>query len=82
MSRFLQYYIWCCPVSGGALAEGFQARMFEFQNFERRFEVRSSYVSQVGLRFDWVTDLNSQINLKVSASCAIVLFARPLYLSL
>ena len=27
--------------SGGALAEGFQARMFEFQNFERRFEVRS-----------------------------------------
>lgn len=35
---------WCalilfyCTV-GGALAEGFQARMFEFQNFERRFEV-------------------------------------------
>ena len=27
---------------GGALAEGFQARMFEFQNFERRFEVRSA----------------------------------------
>lgn len=27
-------------LSGGALAEGFQARMFEFQNFERRFEVR------------------------------------------
>ncbi|XP_037539974.1 mitofusin-2 [Nematolebias whitei] len=26
------------PESGGALAEGFQARMFEFQNFERRFE--------------------------------------------
>ncbi|MBN3273069.1 MFN2 protein, partial [Polyodon spathula] len=27
------------PEAGGALAEGFQARMFEFQNFERRFEV-------------------------------------------
>ncbi|GCC32717.1 hypothetical protein chiPu_0011181 [Chiloscyllium punctatum] len=26
------------PEGGGALAEGFQARMFEFQNFERRFE--------------------------------------------
>uniref|UniRef100_A0A8C6UHX4 Mitofusin 2 n=1 Tax=Neogobius melanostomus TaxID=47308 RepID=A0A8C6UHX4_9GOBI len=26
------------PETGGALAEGFQARMFEFQNFERRFE--------------------------------------------
>ncbi|MGH0187627.1 UNVERIFIED_CONTAM: hypothetical protein FKN15_026068 [Acipenser sinensis] len=26
------------PEAGGALAEGFQARMFEFQNFERRFE--------------------------------------------
>lgn len=25
--------------SGGALADGFQVRMFEFQNFERRFEV-------------------------------------------
>lgn len=34
---------WFCysPPSGGALAEGFQARMFEFQNFERRFEVRA-----------------------------------------
>lgn len=31
------------PLSGGALAEGFQARMFEFQNFERRFEVSSEY---------------------------------------
>lgn len=31
----------CCLLSGGALAEGFQARMFEFQNFERRFEVRA-----------------------------------------
>lgn len=30
-----------CPLSGGALAEGFQARMFEFQNFERRFEVKT-----------------------------------------
>ena len=29
--------------SGGALAEGFQARMFEFQNFERRFEVSSFF---------------------------------------
>lgn len=29
----------CVLPSGGALAEGFQARMFEFQNFERRFEV-------------------------------------------
>ncbi|XP_077105749.1 mitofusin-2 [Ranitomeya variabilis] len=26
------------PEGGGALAEGFQGRMFEFQNFERRFE--------------------------------------------
>uniref|UniRef100_A0A2K5QQD1 Mitofusin 2 n=1 Tax=Cebus imitator TaxID=2715852 RepID=A0A2K5QQD1_CEBIM len=26
------------PEAGGALAEGFQVRMFEFQNFERRFE--------------------------------------------
>ncbi|XP_029434686.1 mitofusin-2 isoform X2 [Rhinatrema bivittatum] len=26
------------PEGGGALAEGFQIRMFEFQNFERRFE--------------------------------------------
>nr|XP_003230434.2 PREDICTED: mitofusin-2 [Anolis carolinensis] len=26
------------PEAGGALAEGFQGRMFEFQNFERRFE--------------------------------------------
>uniref|UniRef100_A0A8C4R4W2 Mitofusin 1b n=1 Tax=Eptatretus burgeri TaxID=7764 RepID=A0A8C4R4W2_EPTBU len=26
------------PEAGGALAEGFQARLFEFQNFERRFE--------------------------------------------
>ncbi|XP_069803496.1 mitofusin-2 [Dendropsophus ebraccatus] len=26
------------PEGGGALAEGFQVRMFEFQNFERRFE--------------------------------------------
>ncbi|XP_043918975.1 mitofusin-2 [Protopterus annectens] len=26
------------PEAGDALAEGFQARMFEFQNFERRFE--------------------------------------------
>lgn len=31
--------------SGGALAEGFQARMFEFQNFERRFEVRAPDVA-------------------------------------
>lgn len=29
----------CSVLAGGALAEGFQARMFEFQNFERRFEV-------------------------------------------
>ncbi|KAF3859855.1 hypothetical protein F7725_000110 [Dissostichus mawsoni] len=28
------------PEAGGALAEGFQARMFEFQNFERRFETK------------------------------------------
>lgn len=34
-----------CPPPGGALAEGFQARMFEFQNFERRFEVSSKYES-------------------------------------
>lgn len=27
------------PSLGGALAEGFQVRMLEFQNFERRFEV-------------------------------------------
>uniref|UniRef100_A0A8B9IBS4 Mitofusin 2 n=1 Tax=Anser brachyrhynchus TaxID=132585 RepID=A0A8B9IBS4_9AVES len=26
------------PEGGGALADGFQVRMFEFQNFERRFE--------------------------------------------
>ncbi|KAL1764395.1 mitofusin-2 [Sigmodon hispidus] len=26
------------PEGGGSLAEGFQVRMFEFQNFERRFE--------------------------------------------
>lgn len=37
----------CYPVSGGALAEGFQARMFEFQNFERRFEVKISHVQQL-----------------------------------
>ncbi|XP_026577001.1 mitofusin-2 [Pseudonaja textilis] len=30
------------PEGGGALAEGFQVRMFEFQNFERRFEARIS----------------------------------------
>lgn len=34
------FYILNCT-AGGALAEGFQARMFEFQNFERRFEVGS-----------------------------------------
>uniref|UniRef100_A0A672L8L7 Mitofusin-2-like n=1 Tax=Sinocyclocheilus grahami TaxID=75366 RepID=A0A672L8L7_SINGR len=39
------------PEAGGALAEGFQARMFEFQNFERRFEV-----SVVG--FETVIGLN------------------------
>lgn len=33
--------------SGGALAEGFQARMFEFQNFERRFEVRAPDIADV-----------------------------------
>ncbi len=38
--RLTEYLFFCDPVSGGALAEGFQARMFEFQNFERRFEVR------------------------------------------
>uniref|UniRef100_A0A670Z088 Mitofusin 2 n=1 Tax=Pseudonaja textilis TaxID=8673 RepID=A0A670Z088_PSETE len=30
------------PEGGGALAEGFQVRMFEFQNFERRFEASTS----------------------------------------
>lgn len=29
------------PSSGGALAEGFQERLREFQSFERRFEVRA-----------------------------------------
>uniref|UniRef100_A0A670YZX5 Mitofusin 2 n=1 Tax=Pseudonaja textilis TaxID=8673 RepID=A0A670YZX5_PSETE len=31
------------PEGGGALAEGFQVRMFEFQNFERRFEASTSF---------------------------------------
>lgn len=44
--KFLLYIE--CPLSGGALAEGFQARMFEFQNFERRFEVRSSCAGSCG----------------------------------
>uniref|UniRef100_A0A670YZY0 Mitofusin 2 n=1 Tax=Pseudonaja textilis TaxID=8673 RepID=A0A670YZY0_PSETE len=34
------------PEGGGALAEGFQVRMFEFQNFERRFEAMFHCSSQ------------------------------------
>lgn len=38
-----EHHLSCRLLSGGALAEGFQARMFEFQNFERRFEVRKCH---------------------------------------
>lgn len=36
---------WFCALllSGGALADGFQVRMLEFQSFERRFEVSIAY---------------------------------------
>ena len=38
-----ELFLYCerdfCHPTGGALAEGFQERLKEFQNFERRFEV-------------------------------------------
>ncbi|XP_035697180.1 mitofusin-2-like isoform X3 [Branchiostoma floridae] len=39
------------PEEGGALAEGFQARLFEFENFERKFEETISH-SAVMTKFD------------------------------
>uniref|UniRef100_A0AAY4CRQ0 Dynamin-type G domain-containing protein n=1 Tax=Denticeps clupeoides TaxID=299321 RepID=A0AAY4CRQ0_9TELE len=49
------------PESGGALAEGFQARMFEFQNFERRFEECISQ-SAVKTKFEQHTVRAKQIS--------------------
>ncbi|CAG6021995.1 unnamed protein product [Menidia menidia] len=46
---------------GGALAEGFQARMFEFQNFERRFEECISQ-SAVKTKFEQHTVRAKQIS--------------------
>lgn len=34
-----RFYSLCLCIAGGALAEGFQARLQEFQNFEQIFEV-------------------------------------------
>ncbi|MED6237053.1 Mitofusin-2, partial [Ataeniobius toweri] len=45
----------------GALAEGFQARMFEFQNFERRFEECISQ-SAVKTKFEQHTVRAKQIS--------------------
>uniref|UniRef100_A0A4W3HEB8 Mitofusin 2 n=1 Tax=Callorhinchus milii TaxID=7868 RepID=A0A4W3HEB8_CALMI len=47
--------------AGGALAEGFQARMFEFQNFERRFEECISQ-SAVKTKFEQHTVRAKQIS--------------------
>lgn len=41
----------CFSFKGGALAEGFQERLMEFQSFERTFEVRMC--SNCG---DWLQD--------------------------
>uniref|UniRef100_A0A3Q2T690 Mitofusin 2 n=1 Tax=Fundulus heteroclitus TaxID=8078 RepID=A0A3Q2T690_FUNHE len=49
------------PESGGALAEGFQARLFEFQNFERRFEECISQ-SAVKTKFEQHTVRAKQIS--------------------
>uniref|UniRef100_A0A673GMV2 Mitofusin-2-like n=1 Tax=Sinocyclocheilus rhinocerous TaxID=307959 RepID=A0A673GMV2_9TELE len=49
------------PEAGGALAEGFQARMFEFQNFERRFEECISQ-SAVKTKFEQHTMRAKQIS--------------------
>ncbi|XP_061592906.1 mitofusin-2 [Cololabis saira] len=49
------------PEAGGALAEGFQARMFEFQNFERRFEECISQ-SAVKTKFETHTVRAKQIS--------------------
>uniref|UniRef100_A0A3P8NPI6 Dynamin-type G domain-containing protein n=1 Tax=Astatotilapia calliptera TaxID=8154 RepID=A0A3P8NPI6_ASTCA len=49
------------PEAGGALAEGFQARMFEFQNFERRFEECISQ-SAVKTKFEQHTVRAKQIS--------------------
>ncbi|TWW57240.1 Mitofusin-2 [Takifugu flavidus] len=49
------------PEGGGALAEGFQARMFEFQNFERRFEECISQ-SAVKTKFEQHTVRAKQIS--------------------
>ncbi|KAA0713694.1 Mitofusin-2 [Triplophysa tibetana] len=49
------------PEAGGALAEGFQARMFEFQNFERRFEECISQ-SAVKTKFEQHTTRAKQIS--------------------
>ncbi|MGH0185253.1 UNVERIFIED_CONTAM: hypothetical protein FKN15_017369 [Acipenser sinensis] len=52
----------CCTLEqGGALAEGFQARMFEFQNFERRFEECISQ-SAVKTKFEQHTVRAKQIS--------------------
>ncbi|XP_057184185.1 mitofusin-2 [Triplophysa rosa] len=49
------------PEAGGALADGFQARMFEFQNFERRFEECISQ-SAVKTKFEQHTTRAKQIS--------------------
>uniref|UniRef100_A0A1A7WX90 Mitofusin 2 n=1 Tax=Iconisemion striatum TaxID=60296 RepID=A0A1A7WX90_9TELE len=49
------------PEAGGALADGFQARMFEFQNFERRFEECISQ-SAVKTKFEQHTVRAKQIS--------------------
>uniref|UniRef100_A0A665WZ79 Dynamin-type G domain-containing protein n=1 Tax=Echeneis naucrates TaxID=173247 RepID=A0A665WZ79_ECHNA len=49
------------PEAGGALAEGFQARLFEFQNFERRFEECISQ-SAVKTKFEQHTVRAKQIS--------------------
>lgn len=49
------------PETGGALAEGFQGRMFEFQNFERRFEECISQ-SAVKTKFEQHTVRAKQIS--------------------
>ncbi|XP_040007755.1 mitofusin-2 isoform X2 [Xiphias gladius] len=49
------------PEAGGALAEGFQARMLEFQNFERRFEECISQ-SAVKTKFEQHTVRAKQIS--------------------
>ncbi|XP_056895636.1 mitofusin-2 isoform X1 [Takifugu flavidus] len=56
-----EHHLSCRLLSGGALAEGFQARMFEFQNFERRFEECISQ-SAVKTKFEQHTVRAKQIS--------------------